>query len=167
MDKSKKTALYRLINEAGEVIYVGIAFDPRTRFWVHAKKPWWPEVAHKVIEWFPDRDAARTAERDEIRRSSPRYNIVDTERFDTKAHIAASYIRQIREAGYRRRHVIMSELTWADFDFVCGGSRYRGSDQIERFIEQKIASYRRRHPGVVLPSDTARAGKPGSTASEG
>jgi len=69
------TALYRLYDAGGHLLYVGIASQPRNRWGNHATlKPWWPEVAEKRLEWHPDRWYALVAEHMAIINENPRYN---------------------------------------------------------------------------------------------
>jgi predicted GIY-YIG superfamily endonuclease len=69
------TALYRLWNEAGSLLYVGISHHPRMRFEQHAvEKPWWPEVARKTVTWHGTRAEASDAETTAIQEEHPRYN---------------------------------------------------------------------------------------------
>lgn len=71
------TALYRLHNKAGDLLYVGISGDPLRRWPEHAAdKEWWPEVSRFSIDWFDNRPAALAAERDAIRAEKPLHNVV-------------------------------------------------------------------------------------------
>jgi len=77
MDMSQRTALYRLFNTSDVLLYVGIAFDPKNRWYEHAStKSWWPEVARKEVEWHANRPTALAAERRAIVAERPLYNIV-------------------------------------------------------------------------------------------
>lgn len=71
------TALYRLFNEWGDLLYVGTTVDPKARWRDHRKKmPWWPQVdrARTRIEWL-GRDAnVVRCETDAIRAELPWYN---------------------------------------------------------------------------------------------
>jgi hypothetical protein len=43
-----RTALYRLYDETGQLLYVGITTYPPKRFVEHERdKPWWPQVARR------------------------------------------------------------------------------------------------------------------------
>ena len=69
------TFIYRLYDKAGVLLYIGITTDPNRRFAAHAAdKPWWPEVAHHIIEEI-DTATARQTERETIRQERPRYNV--------------------------------------------------------------------------------------------
>jgi hypothetical protein len=68
--------LYRLYDEGGTLLYVGITNSITTRFTAHAKtQPWWSEVAGCRVEFYPDRAALERAELDAIRFDRPRYNV--------------------------------------------------------------------------------------------
>lgn len=75
---AKPTALYAFRDKQDELLYVGIAEASRVdaRWAEHARsKPWWCDVANKqVIDVFPDRDTAETAEALTIRKHRPLHN---------------------------------------------------------------------------------------------
>lgn len=74
---NEPTALYRLYDSAGNLLYVGITCNPSRRFTQHkAQKPWWPDVARKHIEWMESRGAAAQAEENAIYHEAPRWNTV-------------------------------------------------------------------------------------------
>ena len=76
LDMTRRTALYRLYDATDVLLYVGIGFDPRARWYHHAStKPWWPEVTRKEVEWHADRVQAEVAEKASIVAELPRYNI--------------------------------------------------------------------------------------------
>lgn len=69
------TALYRFFDADGDLLYVGIAMNPRSRFNGHASdKEWWPQVARKTVQWYPSRVLADAAETEAIALEKPRYN---------------------------------------------------------------------------------------------
>lgn len=71
----KPTALYRLYDAGGTLLYIGISHQPEVRFEQHAgQKEWWPLVARREIEWFDDRPAAGRAEAAAIRAEDPEHN---------------------------------------------------------------------------------------------
>lgn len=70
-----RTALYRLYDATGTVIYVGIASNPHTRWEQHAgDKSWWPDVVTREIEWCETRQAAADMEAAEVIARSPKWN---------------------------------------------------------------------------------------------
>lgn len=69
------TCVYRLYDNAGRLLYVGVAYDFDTRFKAHAKeKDWWPLVAHRDITWFDNRFDAMYEEARAIENESPIHN---------------------------------------------------------------------------------------------
>jgi hypothetical protein len=69
------TAVYRLFNSDGDLIYVGIAYDPEARSADHGREqPWWDEVARFDVTWWPNRLTAEVEEKRAIREEVPRYN---------------------------------------------------------------------------------------------
>lgn len=72
----ESVAVYRLFDEHGFLLYVGIAADVKARFSQHSKdKPWWPDVARWEVEWFRDRATAAAAEAAAIVEEGPAYNV--------------------------------------------------------------------------------------------
>jgi prevent-host-death family protein len=81
------TALYRLYDDAEQLIYVGISTQPETRWMQHATdKPWWPMVRRKEVEWHPGRSQAEQAERTAVRTEEPLYNTAGAGRSLLAAH---------------------------------------------------------------------------------
>lgn len=75
-----KTALYRLFDADGALLYIGIANDPKTRWSSHAgEKRWWGDVARKTLEWFATREEAESAEVAAIVGERPQYNVTHSE----------------------------------------------------------------------------------------
>lgn len=71
------TALYRLYDASGRLLYVGISNNVHTRIRTHrVEKYWGPDVADARIEWFTTRAAALSAEATAIRRERPRHNVM-------------------------------------------------------------------------------------------
>lgn len=80
IDYSRRTALYRLFDSEGRLLYVGITFNPRNRWAGHsATKSWWKQVVRREIEWHETRYAAEAAERAAILAERPLYNIAGAE----------------------------------------------------------------------------------------
>lgn len=79
------TTLYRLFDQTGVLLYVGIAGNPGRRWEQHrADKPWWGDVATTRLEHFPTREAALSAELDAIRSENPRHNVVGKNQQSTR-----------------------------------------------------------------------------------
>lgn len=78
-DTEERTALYRLYDKNGVLLYAGIAVDPRNRWGQHARtKPWWPRVVVKEVEWHDTRIEALAAESVAIAVEKPLYNDKDS-----------------------------------------------------------------------------------------
>lgn len=76
-----RTAVYRLLNASGVLLYVGVAIDPEVRIASHAReKPWWNEVHDRRVEWYPDRVTALRAEADAISTEQPIHNVTGASR---------------------------------------------------------------------------------------
>ncbi|MFL1904788.1 GIY-YIG nuclease family protein [Streptomyces tauricus] len=72
----RETAVYRLYDADGTLLYVGISYDVKIRFADHkANKDWWPSVATEDVRWFPGRDEAWAEEQRVIHEEHPRWNV--------------------------------------------------------------------------------------------
>lgn len=81
-----RTALYRLFDNSGALLYIGVSVSPEQRWMHHAEhKTWWPEVAQINFEWHPTRNEALRREADAIRHERPRYNVQHNVRGITEA----------------------------------------------------------------------------------
>lgn len=70
-----RTALYRVYDAEGKLLYIGISQNPDVRFGQHSQtKDWWGEVAERKVEWLPTRAEATTAEKMAIQTENPYWN---------------------------------------------------------------------------------------------
>ena len=70
-----ETALYRLRDGDGSLLYVGVTMDIKRRFHQHRKsQPWWAEVADYEVQILSTRSSALMAERKAIQSEKPQYN---------------------------------------------------------------------------------------------
>lgn len=77
---NRATALYRLFDHAGRLLYVCIAYDPSTRWYRHRlSHERWEQVdeSRTTIVWFETRDEARASEIAAIRSEQPAWNVRD------------------------------------------------------------------------------------------
>lgn len=71
-----RTALYRLYDTDGALLYIGIACDLEARWSGHAStKAWWENVASRTVEWHDERELAEVAETAAIAAERPHYNV--------------------------------------------------------------------------------------------
>jgi hypothetical protein len=78
--ETRPSSVYRLYNEAGELLYVGLTDRGHLRVADHlASKPWAWEIAETRWEHFATRDEAAARERTVIEGEYPLYNIVGCE----------------------------------------------------------------------------------------
>lgn len=75
-DATEPTALYRIFDSCGKLLYVGISCNAAARMAGHAaeNKRWWRQVAEIKVEWLPNRAVALDAERAAIASENPVYN---------------------------------------------------------------------------------------------
>ena len=79
------TALYRHYDEAGVLLYVGIADKPAMRAEQHkGRSKWWRFVAATTTEWLQSRAAAEAAERDAIAAEAPVFNKPTTQEVERR-----------------------------------------------------------------------------------
>lgn len=70
-----KDVVYRLLDEDGNLLYIGKSNNLLRRMQQHAKtQPWWSEVKKADVTLYPCRCAAEDAERRAIRTERPRHN---------------------------------------------------------------------------------------------
>lgn len=69
--------LYRMFDESGDLLYVGVSDNATRRWREHERdKPWFHNVCTFTRERYPDRVGVELAEREAIIRERPRYNVV-------------------------------------------------------------------------------------------
>ncbi|MFJ2630904.1 hypothetical protein ACIO6U_02930 [Streptomyces sp. NPDC087422] len=72
--ENQPTAVYRLYETGGRLLYVGMTNNPDVRFKWHSRMHWWHRVARKDVEWHSDRTAARHHEAAAIKSEEPILN---------------------------------------------------------------------------------------------
>lgn len=94
IDYKRRTALYRLFDADGRLLYVGITFDLRNRWADHSQgKSWWEAVVRREVEWHETRYSAEAAEGAAILAERPAYNIAGAVEAPTPV---APKVRRIR-----------------------------------------------------------------------
>lgn len=72
----KPSWLYRLYDTEGRLLYVGISLRPDTRVMVHrSRQPWGKQIATYTAAEYPNREAAKAAERWAIHHQNPIHNL--------------------------------------------------------------------------------------------
>ncbi len=56
----------------------------------------------------------------------------------------------------KNRPIRISEGEWADYEVVCAADNTDRAKDIRAHVQQRIRLFRRRNPGVVLPSDEGK-----------
>lgn len=70
------TALYRLYDADGALLYVGIAYNTKARMEQHAREQgWWAEVSRRTVRLYASRNEAAEAEEAAIESERPRHNV--------------------------------------------------------------------------------------------
>lgn len=76
-EPQEQTWLYRMYDDADNLLYIGISKSAFARFEQHCQdKPWINEVTRWEREQHPTRSAALAAEHKAIKAEHPRYNVV-------------------------------------------------------------------------------------------
>lgn len=98
------TALYRLYDKAGVLLYIGITTALKKRMAKHADdQPWWHMVSRKTVVWHDARQEASRAETEAINTENPKYNIQKRSVITHPCRWAPSWSvleRDAWEAGY-------------------------------------------------------------------
>lgn len=110
MTEHVRTALYRLYDASGTLLYVGVSNNPQRRFWGHkAEKPWWSEVSRHTIEWVESEGRALELEREAISTEAPKYNLRSTDAYRAQQSATAKAIsperRRARGVGLEARAI--------------------------------------------------------------
>lgn len=93
-----ETALYRHYDEAGGLLYVGIASNPVARTQQHSiHAPWYKDVDTIKIEWFASREEALEAELEAQHKERPKHN-------RRLSGVDAKRREQVRRAMPRKRY---------------------------------------------------------------
>ncbi|MEU2453951.1 hypothetical protein ABZ605_28210 [Streptomyces sp. NPDC012765] len=115
MPSPGSTAVYRLWNADGELLYIGISHNPPGRYVQHERdKPWWPAVHRRQESWYDTRQEAEAAERAAIGSELPAYNATDGN--------GANKVPQARVGQDERREAQAGVLARLEADLLA--SRY-------------------------------------------
>lgn len=100
-EMSERTAVYRIYDTDGALLYVGVSADFGYRWTAHARtQPWWQDVGRQTIEWHESRAAALAAEAAAIEAEKPKHNgwrPGGINRPEEVEQAAASRLRELRQ----------------------------------------------------------------------
>lgn len=86
-----ETAVYRLYDADGRLLYVGMGRNPMGRWASHADQhAWWTDVARFEVTWYPTRREAAAEERRALREDDTVHNIHGTPKW-------GSYVSQAQK----------------------------------------------------------------------
>lgn len=138
IDFSRRTALYRLFDAEGRLLYVGIAFNPEARWRDHAtEKPWWGNVIERRVEWHETRTGALKAEVAAIKAEAPAYNVIDADEPHLK-HV-------VRKPGApQSRQVKASDRDWTAYEAACWDKGLSRTADLRMYIKREVAAHKRR-----------------------
>lgn len=145
IDYTRRTALYRLYDSIGRLLYVGITFNPSDRWRGHSgTKSWWKDVTRREIEWHPTRSAAERAEVAAIKGEGPLYNVAEA---DGEPAPAPAKVRRDRHVDCDKA---CEELTAASEQWRRSKAEFQEADaELRALLRQARAQ-------GVGPSDMAR-----------
>lgn len=112
-ESTERTALYRLYDADGQLLYVGISSNPDARWRQHAsEKGWWSDVTTKSVEWFETRKSAHRVEVAEIEDDEPLHNCTGEkcERRQQARRMAKAREDAVRNPGRTRGFDIWAAL---------------------------------------------------------
>lgn len=147
IDFTRRTALYRLFDKEGRLLYVGVAFDPAERWKDHAMfKPWWPLAVRKVIEWHPTRTEALLCEATAIRDESPLHNIKGSDIHRSAARqVDGSSSRPRTRVGTQEARVRVSDQDWAIYSQLCRDKGFSSwTADLRLYIKAQVAAFERK-----------------------
>lgn len=138
IDFTRRTALYRLFDQEGRLLYVGVAFDPQKRWKDHVVfKSWWPDVARKDIEWYETRTAALAVETQAIHSEKPLYN--------SKGNDLPHAIPPVRSTtAMPNRLIRIGEGDWTGYAAACDDKGISRSDDLRLYIKAQITAFERK-----------------------
>jgi hypothetical protein len=132
-----RTALYRLFDQSGQLLYVGVSHKPDVRWGEHSvEKDWWPLVDQRKVEWYDTRLAAEGTESQVVAEECPVFNVVGTLRATIFGKIGKTPLRPVRVGG---------DL-WKDFGQSAAATGSDRSATLRAFMEWHAG-----RPGAKLP----------------
>jgi hypothetical protein len=123
-------ALYRHLDVDGWLLYVGITSDPARRWLQHLETSLWARYAATTwVQWWPDRESARRAERRAIVHEAPLFNLAGPGR--SRRSVVDRRLTYLQTGccdGYRR---VPCRAVVGEFCIACGPDAERRLDDLE------------------------------------
>lgn len=108
-EENRPTAVYRLYDGGGVLLYIGATYNPDRRLTDHRRKPWGPTIARRTVRWYSTRDEAIQAEEAAIAAEHPPHNEIGTPEHGTRCRAKAAATpgkgRVTHDAYLMRLHV--------------------------------------------------------------
>lgn len=117
---SDENVLYRMRDQSGALLYVGITLSVEGRLRAHrGDKPWWPDIASIQLEHFASREDLEAAEIAAIRNEAPMHNLLryKTDRLGAVVPAKPLVERPVSTA----RAVRLTPAVWDAFGVVSKG----------------------------------------------
>ncbi|MHA0288313.1 GIY-YIG nuclease family protein [Mycobacterium sp. C3-094] len=107
MTRAETHVLYRIFNDADDLLYVGITNNPSSRFSDHRGKPWWQWVAKITVEHHASREELREAEAAAIRDEHPWFNGLSATQIDDIVNFDAdgNYFGEVFDAALSQMRI--------------------------------------------------------------
>lgn len=103
------SAVYRMFDLSGHLLYVGASGQPLARVAEHGHKDWWRDVVRVDIAHYPTLREALAAEGSAIETEAPRYNRVRPVRLATAATVTLASLRRGRALREARERANLSQ----------------------------------------------------------
>ena len=147
------TALYRLFDAEERLLYVGISLGPATRFRAHASRDWWLDVAKSTLEWWPDLETAKAAEKLAIETERPIHNralTVPPGNHAQRCAVIASLRDQLDKAEAHVQVIRRQLLT--EVAAACQGAGPGVATEVARYARWSPSHVRKIRDGKVKPT---------------
>ena len=109
---SGKCCVYSIYNQYGDLIYIGISVNPKSRLANHLGEKFWSEEVSEIkIKWFESVRDARDEEERLIKEKKPKYN----KQLNPDASSVVFYEGKNKELSDEMRRIISSFPTRKDF----------------------------------------------------
>ena len=150
IDFNRRTALYRLYDDDGVLLYIGIAFSPEARWKDHTRKPWWHLVAKKAVEWYDTRLLALEAEARAVESERPVYNVLGVSQ--PMPVPTGKPSRAQGQAVFR-----CDDKTWTEFGRACKAIGLGRASAIRMHIIKSVEEFEREQRRIARESAATAA----------